>query len=74
MRIVRFIIIFFISIFLLILALVNRQYVDFRFLPINLSDQLGVSGSITLPLFILTFIGNISRRTSRFFLGILTRT
>ena len=57
MRIVRFIIIFFISILLLILALVNRQYVDFRFLPINLSDQLGVSGSITLPLFILTFIG-----------------
>lgn len=57
MRIVRFIIIFFISIFLLILALVNREYVDFRFLPVNLSDQLGVSGSITLPLFILTFIG-----------------
>ena len=38
MRIVRFIIIFFISILLLILALVNRQYVDFRFLPIKLSD------------------------------------
>ena len=55
MRIVRFIIIFFISILLLILALLNRQYVDFRFLPNNLSDQLGVSGSITLPLFILTF-------------------
>lgn len=57
MRIVRFTIISFISVILLILALVNRQLVDFRFIPINLSNQLGISGYFLLPLFLLVFFG-----------------
>jgi hypothetical protein len=53
MRIIRLSIIFFISVFLLILALLNRQYVDFRFFPVNLSDQMGILGGASIPLFLL---------------------
>ena len=57
MRIVRFTIISFISVILLILALVNRQLVDFRFIPINLSNQLGIAGNFLIPLFLIVFFG-----------------
>ena len=72
MRIIRLSIIFFISVFLLILALLNRQYVDFRFFPVNLSDQMGILGWCIYPSFLTNIRQCFIRLTSWFFWRVFT--
>ncbi|GLQ33756.1 phosphoribosylanthranilate isomerase [Amylibacter marinus] len=57
MRFIRLCFLLIISIALIVLALANRAFVELNLLPRGLADALGLSQSISLPLFLVILIG-----------------
>jgi uncharacterized integral membrane protein len=57
MRIIRLLFIISVSIVLIVLALANRQMVSLKLLPTDLAEVVGLTGTITLPLFLVILLG-----------------
>ena len=57
MKYIRYIFLILIAIVLLTLSVANRQFVTLHLLPGDLSAVFGISGSISVPLFLVVFGG-----------------
>lgn len=57
MRFLRLLVVLLISLSLIVLALANRNTVELNLLPAEFATALGLSNSITLPLFLVILMG-----------------
>lgn len=60
MRYIRYVFLAVLAVILITLALANRDVVTLNLLPAELSGFLGLSWQVTLPLFIVIFLGIIA--------------
>ncbi len=60
MRYIRYAFLAALAVVLITVALANRGVVTLHLLPVAVSDFAGISGAITLPLFIIIFAGIIA--------------
>tara|TARA_R110002096_G_scaffold14582_5_gene50704 strand:+ start:18248 stop:18589 length:342 start_codon:yes stop_codon:yes gene_type:complete len=57
MRIIRLLFLLSVSLVLIVLALANRQMVDLRVMPTDMAEIVGMSGAVSLPLFLVILLG-----------------
>lgn len=57
MRIIRLLFLLSVAFVLVVLALANRQMVDLRLMTADMAEIVGMSGSVTLPLFLVILMG-----------------
>ena len=60
MRYIRYLFLAVIGIALIVVALANRGMVTLRLMPEELATPFGLSGSLTMPLFVVIFLGIVA--------------
>ncbi len=60
MRYIRYLFLAVIGIALIVVALANREAVTLRLMPEELAGVFGLTGNITLPLFLVIFLGIVA--------------
>jgi uncharacterized integral membrane protein len=60
MRYIRYVFLATLAVVLITVALANREFVTLNLLPTELSGFLGISWSLSLPLFVVIFVGVIA--------------
>jgi uncharacterized integral membrane protein len=57
MRYIRYVFLIIVAVCLITVALANRSIVSLKLMPTGLAEQVGLSGSINLPLFLVILVG-----------------